>query len=177
MVSEEKKEKQKLYYQKNKERIKERVKQYRKDNKDKIKNSKKQYRESNIDKIKQYANQYRNEKKKTNPVYKLKENIRNTIKKSIKKGGFKKLSRTEQILGCSYDDFKTHIESLWEPWMNWDNYGLYNGELNYGWDIDHKISLSNGKCEIDIIKLNHYTNLQPLCSKINRYIKKDNPTF
>ena len=27
--------------------------------------------------------------------------------------------------------------------------------------------------EEDILKLNHYTNLQPLCSKINRDIKKD----
>jgi hypothetical protein len=26
----------------------------------------------------------------------------------------------------------------------------------------------------DIIRLNHYTNLQPLCSKINRDIKKNN---
>ena len=24
-----------------------------------------------------------------------------------------------------------------------------------------------------IIKLNHYTNFQPLCSKINRYIKRN----
>jgi hypothetical protein len=58
-------------------------------------------------------------------------------------------------------------------------YGLYNGELNYGelnygWDIDHKIPLSSGKTEEKIIELNHYTNLQPLCSKINRDIKKDN---
>ena len=26
---------------------------------------------------------------------------------------------------------------------------------------------------LDIYKLNHYTNLQPLCSYTNRYIKKD----
>ena len=58
--------------------------------------------------------------------------------------------------------------------MTWDNYGLYNGELNCGWDIDHIIPLSSVNTEDDIIKLNHYTNLQPLCSYTNRVIKKDN---
>jgi hypothetical protein len=56
----------------------------------------------------------------------------------------------------------------------YENRGLYNGELNYGWDIDHIIPLSSVNEENDIIKLNHYTNLQPLCSKVNRDIKKDN---
>jgi 5-methylcytosine-specific restriction endonuclease McrA len=45
--------------------------------------------------------------------------------------------------------------------------------LNYGWDIDHIIPISSAGSEENIIKLNHYTNLQPLCSKINRDIKKD----
>jgi len=57
--------------------------------------------------------------------------------------------------------------------MNWDNHGLYNGKFNYGWDIDHIIPISSGKTEEDIFRLNHYTNLQPLCSKVNRDIKKD----
>jgi hypothetical protein len=57
--------------------------------------------------------------------------------------------------------------------MSWENKGLYNGELNYGWDIDHIIPLSSADIEEDIIRLNHYTNLQPLCSKVNREIKKD----
>jgi hypothetical protein len=57
--------------------------------------------------------------------------------------------------------------------MNWDNYGLYNGELNYGWDIDHLIPLASDKTENGITELNHYTNLQPLCSKVNRDIKRD----
>lgn len=55
--------------------------------------------------------------------------------------------------------------------MTWENHGKYNGELNYGWDIDHKIPLSSAKTEDEIYKLNHFSNLQPLCSKINRDIK------
>ena len=57
--------------------------------------------------------------------------------------------------------------------MTWDNKGMYNGELNYGWDIDHIIPISSAKTEDDLYILNHYTNLQPLCSKVNRDIKKD----
>ena len=41
-------------------------------------------------------------------------------------------------------------------------------------DIDHIIPLSSAKTEEDIIRLNHYTTLQPLCSYTNRYIKKNN---
>lgn len=57
--------------------------------------------------------------------------------------------------------------------MSWENYGLYeSGVLEYGWDIDHIIPVSKAKDEEELIKLNHYTNLQPLCSFINRDIKK-----
>jgi hypothetical protein len=58
--------------------------------------------------------------------------------------------------------------------MTWENRGLYNGELNYGWDIDHIIPLSSAKTEEEVKKLNHHTNLQPLCSKTNRDIKRNN---
>lgn len=58
--------------------------------------------------------------------------------------------------------------------MTWDNYGIYNGTLNYGWDIDHIKPTSLANTEQEIIELNHYTNLQPLCGYTNRYIKKDN---
>ena len=57
--------------------------------------------------------------------------------------------------------------------MNWNNYGIYNGEFNYGWDLNHIIPISSAKSEEEIIKLNHYTNLQPLCSKTNRDIKRN----
>jgi HNH endonuclease len=58
--------------------------------------------------------------------------------------------------------------------MNWENWGKYDGKINTSWDIDHIIPISSAVTEEDILKLNHYTNLQPLCSYVNRYIKKDN---
>lgn len=106
-------------------------------------------------------------------LYKLKVNVKNLIGNSIRNGNFKKVSPTEQILGCSYNEFKAYIESKFEDWMNWDNRALFNGSPNFGWDIDHIIPLSTAKCEADIIRLNHYTNLQPLCSFVNRYIKRN----
>ena len=57
--------------------------------------------------------------------------------------------------------------------MSWDNYGKYNGKNSFGWDIDHIIPISSAVNESEVIKLNHFTNLQPLCSKINRDIKRD----
>ena len=61
--------------------------------------------------------------------------------------------------------------------MTWNNRGNWNGiptEINTAWDLDHIIPLSTAKTEEDVIRLNHYTNLQPLCSYTNRYNKKDN---
>ena len=81
--------------------------------------------------------------------------------------------RTKDILGCSFEEFKIYIESKFEDWMTWENKGLYNGEYNHGWDLDHIIPISSAKTEEEVYKLNHYSNFQPLCSKINRYDKKD----
>ena len=94
------------------------------------------------------------------------------IRDSFRYKGYKKNSKTATILGCTFEQLKTHLEGEFKDWMNWDNHGLYNGELNYGWDIDHIIPLATAKNEGELIKLNHYTNLQPLCSKINRDIKR-----
>jgi hypothetical protein len=166
-------EKQKEYYEKNKEKILLKQKAYKEKNKEKILKDKKKYREENKDKIKDYAKTYLKNKRKTDPFFKLKENLKNNIRKKLKSSGFKKLSKTEQILGCSYEEFKAYLESLWEPWMNWENRGLYNGTLNYGWDIDHITPTSSANNEIELVKLFHYTNLQPLCGYTNRHIKKD----
>lgn len=78
----------------------------------------------------------------------------------------------DNIIGLDVLKFKEYIESKWEPWMSWENYGLFKtGEYNVGWDLDHVIPISTSVDEESTLKLWHYTNLQPLCSRVNRYDK------
>lgn len=174
------KSKRKEYYQENKIEIlskqktdsrKEYNKKYYELNKD---NKKKYYEENKhniiIDKENknEWSRKYYHIKKETDAIFIFKQKVRSLIRKSLNKNG----KKTSEILGCSFNEFKVYLESKFEHWMNWENRGKYDGNFNTGWDIDHIIPLSSAKNEEEVIKLNHYTNLQPLCSKVNRDIKR-----
>ena len=93
-------------------------------------------------------------------IVNLEENYQ-FLGKIIRGGAIKKLE----------DEFKKYIKAMFYDnadgrHMTWENYGE--------WHIDHKIPLASAKTESELISLCHYTNLQPLCSKVNRDIKKDN---
>ena len=161
------------YREENRDKIKTIQKKYYDKNQIILRDKKRIYRENNNDLIKERNRIDKKNRRENSSFYRLSENIRRVIRQSIDKNGYTKKSRTQEILGCSYDEFRIHIESQFEDWMTWDNRGLYNGEFKYGWDIDHIQPISMGKTEEDIIRLNHYTNLRPLCSKVNRDIKRD----
>lgn len=147
--------------------------EYYYDNLDKMRLNSANYAKNNRSRVN--FNKIINHKKrfKNDNLYKISFLIRRSIRRALKKSFLIKKSKTEEILGCSFKEFKIHLESQFKPWMNWDNHGLYNGEFNYGWDIDHIIPISYSTSEDEFLKLNHYSNLQPLCSKINRDIKND----
>ena len=154
--------------------------EYRKNNVDKKKEYNKKYSINNKEKLKEYRNKnnrteyfrnYMNYRYKTDIIYKLSKVIRHLVYSSMKRQGYTKNSKTYELLGCTCKEFKEYLESKFETWMTWENYGKYNGELNHGWDIDHIIPFNSAKSEEELIKLNHYSNLQPLCSYTNRHIK------
>jgi len=141
-------------------------------NVEKISKYNKLYNELNKDKIRIYDNyRYNNI-----PECKIRKLIKSYLVygfKNILEGKEIKSKRTLEIIGCTFEEFKLYIESKFESWMTWENHGLYNGELNYGWDFDHIIPISSSTCGDDVYKLNHFSNFQPLCSKINRDIKRN----
>jgi biotin operon repressor len=91
-------------------------------------------------------------------MFKLKKILRNRVKAAIKYGATKKYASTMELLGCSVQEVRKHIESLWQPGMSWDNHGLK------GWHIDHikpcaSFDLTDPKQQKECF---HWTNLQPL---------------
>jgi hypothetical protein len=149
------------------------TKKWRVNNKEIVKkNSRKSYLK-NKELRREPRRKYAVEKRKSDKLYATRSSISRLIRMSFRNNNFKKNNKSELILGCSFEEFRIYLESKFESWMNWENRGLYNGSENYGWDIDHIIPVASAKTEEEIVKLNHYTNLQPLCSKINRDIKKD----
>lgn len=175
----------KKYDDTNRERIRERQRKYQKENRGKLNERRREYvkenKESVLKNLKDfkinnpnYHREYSRNRYNTDLMFKLRRSCRNLIKLAFRNKKSEKLLKTEIILGCTYEEFKTHIESQFENWMTWENKGLYNGEFNHGWDIDHIIPLSSAENYEDLVKLNHYSNLRPLCSKVNRDIKRNN---
>jgi len=115
-----------------------------------------------------YNRNYIKKRKQIDPLFKLSISIRNRIRESLRQFGFTKFSKTREILGCEINEFKIHLESFFLDGMSWKNYGK---DMS-GWQLDHIVPVSTAKnCE-DLIRLNHYTNFQPLWALDN--LKKSN---
>lgn len=152
--------KRKEYYQKNKEKVKQKVRNYISENRDFVNQRKKENRDKNKDYHNERNREYVKNRKENDPLYRLICSIRTLITQSFKGQFTRKSKKTLQILGCSFEEFKIHIESLFTEEMNWSNYATY-------WQLDHKTPISWAKNEEDVYKLNHYTNFQPMYWKDN----------
>jgi len=146
---------QKKYRNENKERLKIAKTQYYKNNTLYFKN----YREVNKAKSSLYSKIYRSNKRNSDYMFKLKDNIRTRIGMAIKAKNFAKNYRTNEYLGISYAKYKVYLERKFEKGMTWENYGQ--------WHIDHIIPLASATNEEELKLLFHYTNTQPLWADEN----------
>lgn len=166
---------QKQYREKNKARLFEARKNYRENNKkvialkkkeyainnrEKLRNKGRLYVEQNKEKISKYKSQYKTRRWRTDPFFRLKENLRNRLYSFL--SGRDKSINTMNLLGCDLEQLKTHIQSKFYPHpetgeqMSWENYGR--------WHVDHIKPLAmfdSSNLEHQKIVM-HYSNLQPL---------------
>ena len=115
---------------------------------------------------KDLINQQERTRVATDIQFKLTKILRSRIRTAIKKNT--KTGSAIRDLGCSATQLKEHLESKFQPGMNWDNHSFE------GWHIDHIIPLSSFDLtdREEFLRACHYTNLQPLWAKDN--MKKSN---
>lgn len=173
--------KAKIHYLKHKDHIDNRVITNTNQKSDYYKNYRSEYYRKNVDKIKQKSKIFRKKNKinrnlnhknriKEDPWYALQHNLRGRLRLAFVNKNLKKTKKTLDILGCSIDYLKTHLEANFKEGMNWNNYG------RNGWVVDHIIPLNFAKNDINkLYELCNYKNLQPLwesenCSKADKII-------
>lgn len=110
-------------------------------------------------KYKNFHNKYVKYRYQNDTSFKVEMLLRSRINQAIR--GYRKSKSTTQLLGCSINQLKEHLEKQFKSGMSWDNYGT--------WHIDH----IKPRCSFDLSKPKeqkkcfHYSNLQPLWAEEN----------
>lgn len=153
----------KRYYENNKETLKAVYNKHYQDNKEKYKAAQKEWYKNNKQTRISYNTEYKKKRRKIDPIYRLQDNIRTRLRRAIKNSEGKKENTFNDLLGCTIEEAKRHIEKQWLPGMNWENYSYK------GWHLDHikpvnTFDLTDPEQQKQCF---HYTNLRPLWAKDN----------
>lgn len=112
---------------------------------------------------KTYMREYAARKNKEDIDYRLAGTLRARIRAAIKSNSGRKAGKTTELIGCSIQELKQHLEKQFDERMSWDNYG--------DWHIDHIrpiASFKNLGTDEAIQKVCfNYQNLQPLWASEN----------
>ncbi len=140
-------ERNKKWRENNKEKRAIYVAQYRIDHKEEIIAQRDRYKPRRTSRVKKRF--------QSDPLFKLLEACRHRIHVALK--GNRKSDRTEELIGCSFEDLKVHLESKLTEGMTWENYGPV-------WHIDHIMPCSHFDLsqERELKDCFNFKNLQPL---------------
>jgi hypothetical protein len=131
------------------------AKKWKAENADYAKKYTSAYQKLNKNHLYKKSTEYHNNRYNNDPIFKLRRLLRDRIYKTItnKKVTFK----TREILGCSFEQLKYHIESQFKSEMNWSNHGII-------WEVDHIKPISSFNL-MDVEEQKqcfNYMNMQPL---------------
>ena len=119
------------------------------------------YRQKNRTRIGQHMKEYERKRKAVDPIFKLTKTLRSRLGIALKRQFASKSDRTLQLIGCSIQHLKSHLQSKFQDGMTWENRGE--------WHIDHirPCASFNLSEESEQRACFHYTNLQPLWARDN----------
>lgn len=107
-------------------------------------------------------------KRQTNLAYNIETKLRSRLRGALREGGGIKKQRTEALIGCSFKEFREHLESKMKPGMTMEK--VLSAEIV----LDHIIpcSLFDLTNQEEQQRCFHYSNIQPLW-KFDNDIKYD----
>ena len=154
-------EQNKKYREEHREELNEYAKKYREEHREKLLEQNKKYREEHREELIEYAVNYTRERLKTDPLYKLIHTLRSRIYNAIRNQYGEKAHSSMELIGCTIQEVRCHIESQFVEGMTWDNHGK--------WHIDHIRPCASFNLEDpeEQKKCFHFTNLQPLWAEDN----------
>lgn len=167
------------WYQNNTDKKKDYDKEYNKINKDKKKKYDKNYLLLNKDKINNRIYNYRKNRRRTDPVYRLRKSISYSVWYYLNLNNSDKNNESViKYLPYTMLELKNNLESKFESWMTWDNYGSYHisswddsDSSTWKWNIDHIIPQSRllytSMEDDNFKKCWALDNLRPLSAKQN----------
>ena len=161
---------------KNKERVREKNKEYRLNNKDSISEKIKRIKANNKEKYNEISRIYLKKRRAEDLFYKLRKNVSKSVYHHLRNR--KDNKSILKYLTYSIEDLRLHLESLFESWMGWDNYGPYKKNIwkdddqkTWTWQIDHIIPHSDLPYDSmehpNFKKCWELGNLRPLSAKQN----------
>ncbi|MBI2038380.1 MAG: hypothetical protein HYT19_00455 [Candidatus Nealsonbacteria bacterium] len=155
----------KKWYKNNKEKLLKYSEIYYQKNTEKIRQRHRLYNQKNKRKILKYKGEWQRHKAKTDPKYRLDQNMGTALWNSLKN---KKAGKNWEIfVNYTLENLVKHLEKQFNNKMNWSNYGSY-------WAVDHikPRSLFNYSSPNDLgfKQCWDLKNLQPL-EKIKNIIK------
>ncbi len=137
-------------------------KQHREENRDKINKQKREASKTHEYRAKRSI--YDKNRRINDLDFRLTSNLRSRLSMALR--GSIKSGHTFELIGCSLEELKNHVQKQFKPGMSWENYGE--------WQIDHIIpcAVFDMTKKEEQEKCFHYLNLQPLWKQEN-LAKKD----
>ena len=98
------------------------------------------------------------EKRANDDIFRLANNLRKRLRKALLRQLTCKTSKTEELLGISFEEFKKYIEFLMTSEMKWELVQLDHIKPLSSFDLTDPEQLKEAA---------HYTNIQPLLKSDN----------
>lgn len=136
------------------------ARRYRERHADTLRQRRREHYAKNRDQLNAQASARRRKQYREDPNYRIAHGLRSRLRDAIHSQGVRKAAKTFQLLGCTIQEFRAHIEALFYDGMSWDTMGCRRTQ----WQLDHIVAVALFDLTDPTQQRScfHWSNIQPL---------------